>query len=122
SSLGLASSRDRFDTGGTEEYIIDFVSQKPAGKLNQSEVNATINKYASRIGSCFQEEMRNNANFKGATLRFSINPSGKTFSVRASTEGGKMSSTAEGCLVRAVRSMRFPQFNDVPMSVAYPFY
>lgn len=122
SSRSRSSSRDRFDTEGTEEYTLDFDSTKPASKLSQSEVNATINRYASRIGSCFQEEMQNNANFKGATLRFSINPSGKTFSVRASTEGGKMSSTAEGCLVRAVRSMRFPQFNDVPMSVAYPFY
>jgi len=122
SSRGRSSSRDRFDNDGTEEYTLDFDSSKPASKLSQSEVNATINQYASRIGSCFQEEMRNNANFRGATLRFSINPSGKTFSVRASSEGGKLSSTAEGCLVRAVRSMRFPQFNDVPMSVAYPFY
>lgn len=122
SSRSRSSSRDRFDVDGTEEYTLDFDSSKPASKLSQSEVNGTINKYASRIGSCFQEEMRNNTNFKGATLRFSINPSGKTFSVRASSEGGKLSSTAEGCLVRAVRSMRFPQFNDVPMSVAYPFY
>lgn len=117
-----ASRHDRFDAEGTEEYTLDFDADQPARKLEQREVNATINKYSSRIGSCFQAEMQNNANFKGATLRFSINPNGRTFSVRASTEGGKLSSTAEGCLVRAVRSMRFPQFNDVPMSVAYPFY
>lgn len=123
SSGGRGSSRhDRFDADGTEEYTLDFDADQPARKLEQSEVNSTINKYSSRIGSCFQAEMQNNANFKGATLRFSINPNGRTFSVRASTEGGKLSSTAEGCLVRAVRSMRFPQFNDVPMSVAYPFY
>lgn len=117
-----SSRQDRFDAEGTEEYTLDFDADQPARKLDQSEVNSTINKYSSRIGDCFQAEMRNNANFKGATLRFSINPNGRTFSVRASTEGGKLSSTAEGCLVRAVRSMRFPQFNDVPMSVAYPFY
>lgn len=121
SSRSGSSSRDRFDTGD-EEYTLDFDGSKPASKLSQEEVNSTINRYASRIGSCFQDEMRENANFKGATLKFSINPNGKTFSVRASSEGGKLSRTAEGCLVRAVRSMRFPQFNDVPMSVSYPFY
>lgn len=115
-------SNDRFDTGD-EEYMIDFdAGEGPERKLTQQEVNDTMGKYSHKIGACFQEEMRSNANFKGATLRFSINPNGKTFSVRASTTGGKLSSSAEGCLVRAVRSMRFPTFNDVPMSISYPFY
>lgn len=113
----------RFDAeGSNSDYVLDFDSSQPARKLSTAEVNGTISQNASRISACFQDELRNNANFKGATLRFSINPSGQTFSVRASTEGGRMSSTAENCLVRAVRSMRFPQFNDVPMSVSYPFY
>lgn len=114
----------RFDDEGAGggDYVLDFDSSKPASKLSSKEVNATISSNSSRISSCFQDELRNNNNFKGATLRFSINPSGQTFSVRASTDGGRMSSTAENCLVRAVRSMRFPQFNDVPMSVSYPFY
>lgn len=113
----------RFDDEGSGgDYVLDFDSSKPASKLSTKEVNDTISANSSRISSCFQDELRNNSNFKGATLRFSINPSGQTFSVRASTDGGRMSSTAENCLVRAVRSMRFPQFNDVPMSVSYPFY
>lgn len=124
SSRGSRSGDNlRFDDeDSASDYVLDFDSSQPARKLSSSEVNATISENASRISSCFQDELRNNPNFRGATLRFSINPSGQTFSVRASTEGGRMTSTAESCLVRAVRSMRFPTFNDVPMSVSYPFY
>lgn len=126
SSSGRGSRRDdnlRFDAEGSgDDYVLDFDSSKPASKLTTKEVNSTISANSSRISACFQDELRNNSNFKGATLRFSINPSGQTFSVRASTDGGRMSSTAENCLVRAVRAMRFPTFNDVPMSVSYPFY
>lgn len=126
-----ASSRSSRSSGGDSglrfdeedsDYVLDFDASQPARKLSSSEVNDTISANAGRISSCFQDELRDNSNFRGATLRFSINPSGRTFSVRASTEGGRMSRTAESCLVRAVRAMRFPQFNDVPMSVSYPFY
>lgn len=121
SSGGSAS--DAMPVGdGAEEYVLDFDSTKPASKLSQDQVNETLNANVGRISACFQAELRDNPNFRGATLRFSINPSGSTFSVRASTDGGRMSGTAENCLVRAVRSIRFPQFNDVPMSVSYPFY
>lgn len=119
---GRSSGGERFDDGGgADDYVLDFDNTKPASKLSSSEVNATLGANAGRISSCFQDELRNNPSFRGATLRFSINPNGQTFSVRASSDG-RMSSTAETCLVRAVRSIRFPTFNDVPMSVSYPFY
>lgn len=120
-SSGSSNSVNYADDGA-EEYVLDFDSSRPASKLTQSQVNDTLNANAGRISGCFQSEMRENPSFRGATLRFSINPSGTTFSVRASADGGRMSSTAENCLVRAVRGIRFPQFNDVPMSVSYPFY
>lgn len=118
---GGGGGRERFDDAGTEDYVLDFDSTKPASKLSSSEVSATLSTHAGRISGCFQDELRNDPSFRGATLRFSINPNGQTFSVRASSDG-RMSSTAETCLVRAVRGIRFPTFNDVPMSVSYPFY
>lgn len=104
-----------------DDYVVDFDSSSPAFRLDQSQINSTLASNSGRIASCFQDELRNNPSFRGATLRFSINPDGRTFNVRASSDSS-MSSSAENCLVRAVRRVRFPQFNDVPMNVSYPFY
>ena len=126
SGSGRRSSRGAdaaaYDDSDAGAYVLDFDSSQPASKLTPAQVNDTLAANSSRISYCFQDELRDNPSFRGATLRFSINPSGQTFSVRASADGGHMSSTAENCLVRAVRGMRFPTFNDVPMSVSYPFY
>lgn len=115
-------SREPLGEEESGEFLLDFDASQPASKLTSQQVNDTLTANAGRISGCFQDELRDNPNFRGATLRFSIHPNGRTFSVRASTDGGRMSGTAENCLVRAVRGIRFPTFNDVPMSVSYPFY
>ncbi len=115
------SSGDEGDPGDGD-YVLDFDSSAPSRLLTQGEINSALSRNSGRISSCFADEMRSNPSFRGVTLTFSIRPDGRTFNIRVSAGGSGVSSSGRSCLVRAVRRIRFPEFNDVPMSVSYPFY
>ena len=106
----------------SDDYVMDFSAMSgPAFRLTSQQINDTLTSNSGGIQSCFAQEMRSNPSFRGMTIRFSIQPSGQTFNVRVSSDSGT-SSTAERCVVNAVRRIRFPQFNDFPMNLSYPFY
>lgn len=107
---------DNFDG----DYVLSFDSSRPPSKLSNDQINGTVRANLGAVRPCLESEMRSNPGFRGARVNWSIHPNGRTFNVNASGMGS-ISDDAERCLVRAFRSMRFPEFNDVPMSVSFPF-
>lgn len=123
-------SRGRSDDGGSraadepepslDDYVLSFDGSRPARKLTSEEINGTIARNQSSVQRCFQRELRANPRFQGVTVSWSIVPDGRTTNIRIE-EHGEVTDEARSCLRRAFRSMRFPEFNDVPMNVSIPF-
>jgi hypothetical protein len=103
-----------------EEYVLRLDSSEPSFRLTSAQINDTVRQNLGRVRPCFDAELRENPRFAGATVNWSINPDGRTFNVSVATSGS-ITSTGERCLVRAFQRIRFPRFNDVPMSVSFPF-
>lgn len=103
-----------------EDYVVSFDSSRPSRKLSTDEINGTIASNQSSIQRCFQRELRANPDFAGVTVRWSIIPDGRTTDIRIE-EHGEVTDEAKACLRRAFRRMRFPEFNDVPMTISIPF-
>jgi hypothetical protein len=106
---------------GVDDYVLSFDSSRPSSKLTSDQINGTVRAHVGSIRPCLEREMRGNPGFRGVAVNWSIHPSGRTFNVNTSGMGS-MSDEAERCIVRAFRGMRFPEFNDVPMSVSFPFH
>ena len=103
-----------------DDYVVNFDSSRPASKLTDEQVTSTLYSNLGRVQGCFENELRENPSFTGVTVNWSIRPDGRTFNVRV--EGrGRITSSLESCLTRAFRRIRFPEFNDVPMNVSFPF-
>ncbi|MCB9533402.1 MAG: AgmX/PglI C-terminal domain-containing protein [Myxococcales bacterium] len=103
-----------------DDYVVSFDSSRPASKLTVDDLNATLAANQSSIQLCFQRELRDNPDFRGVTVRLSIVPDGRTTNVRVDGRG-RVSDDVQACLRRAFRVMVFPEFNDVPMNVSFPF-
>ncbi len=103
-----------------EEFSVRFDDTAPTRRLTSEEINGTIRGSVGAFRPCFESELRGNPGFRGATVNFSIRPDGGTFNISVDARGG-LSTANERCLITAVRRLRFPQFNDVPMSVSFPF-
>ena len=103
-----------------EDYVVSFDNSRPSRKLSNDEINATIAGNQSSIQRCFQRELRANPEFEGVTVRWSIIPDGRTTDIRVE-EHGEVTDEVKACLRRAFRHMRFPEFNDVPMTISIPF-
>jgi hypothetical protein len=103
-----------------EDYVVSFDSSRPSRKLSTDEINDTIAGNQSSIQRCFQRELRSNPDFAGVTVRWSIIPDGRTTDIRVE-EHGEVTDEAKACLRRAFRRIRFPEFNDVPMTISIPF-
>ncbi|TVQ99712.1 MAG: hypothetical protein EA398_12060 [Deltaproteobacteria bacterium] len=116
---GAAAGTAGPEEESVEDFVLDFDSSRPARRLSQDEINGTLRASLGSFQRCFEPELRANPGFRGATLNFSIHPNGRPFNV--SVEGARVSASLNTCLTSAVRRLRFPQYNDVPMSVRYPF-
>lgn len=103
-----------------DDYVVNFDGNRPSRKLSSEEINGTIARNQSTVQRCFQRELRANPQFRGVTVSWSIIPDGRTNNVRIE-EHGHVTEEAKTCLRRAFRSIRFPEFNDVPMNVSIPF-
>lgn len=99
---------------------MDLAEAGPPRKLTSDEIQATLRTNLPRMQRCFSSELRSNANFKGATVNWSVRADGKVFNVRLDG-AGEASKTLEICMVRTFRSIRFPTFNDLPMNISFPF-
>lgn len=103
-----------------EDYVVSFDSSRPARKLSQDEVNQTLASHARRLQECFREEMSANSGFAGLTVQCAIVPDGRTAEIEVSSSG-PLTAAGRRCVRRTFERMRFPEFNDVPMRVSFPF-
>ena len=98
--------------------VAQIDASRPFFRLSQAQVNEAVGAQSDALYGCFLDERRSNPAFRGATLTFSIQSNGRTFGIRV--QGQQVSSTLRSCAVRAVRSLRFPTFNDLPMNISFP--
>lgn len=115
-----SSEREDEPPPSLDDYVLDFDNSRPARKLTNEEINGTIAANQSSVQRCFQRELRANPDFEGVTVRWSIIPDGRTTDIRVE-EHGEVTDEVKACLRRAFRHMRFPEFNDVPMTISIPF-
>lgn len=102
-----------------EEFEVRFDDTAPTRKLTSEEINATMRSNVGDVRDCLLDESRGNPDFGGANVNFSIRPDGRTFNISVDARG-PLSTSGERCLITAFRGIRFPTFNDVPMSISFP--
>ncbi len=106
------------DDGG--DYVVDFSSDAPTTTLTSDQINAAVGENLYRVRDCYADEMGANSGFRGVVAAWSIRPDGRVFNVRIADAGGG-SNRVQTCVTRAIRGIRFAQFNNVPMNVRFPF-
>ncbi|MFT6627223.1 MAG: hypothetical protein ACJA1R_000479 [Flavobacteriales bacterium] len=123
SSSGSRNSRSReeaYEAPSLEDYVLAFDSSRAAFKLSYDEINATLNSHVGNLQRCFRSELESNPSFRGVTVQLAIVPDGRTTDLSIRAEG-ELTSDGRRCVTRVFRRMRFPEFNDVPMRVSFPF-
>lgn len=88
-------------------------------KLSKSDVQNTINKYASRVNECSASS--NKGGLKGALkVKFAVEPSGSVSGPAVDTASFKGTDVGE-CVTKVVKSMKFPASQQGISSITYPF-
>ena len=104
------------------EVQVRVSAGRPAasGGLSPDQIGRVVRQNASAIKYCYETQVQRRPNMRGqVAIAFRIDPSGSVSTARvASSSLGD--SNVEGCVVRVVRRMRFPQA-DTPSSVTFPF-
>ena len=103
-----------------EDYVVSFDSSRPSRKLSIDEVNQTLARSVDRLQGCFREETAVNPGFVGLTVQCAIVPDGRTADINIRAEG-PLTAAGRRCVRRTFERIRFPEFNDVPMRVSFPF-
>lgn len=102
-----------------DDYVVDFDNTAPTSLLTSDQINATVRENLYRIRDCYAAETAANPGFRGVVAAWSIRPDGRVFNARL-TEDSVASRTLEQCVLRAIRRMQFPQFNNTPMNISFP--
>lgn len=119
-SRSATAAEPAYEAPSLEDYVVSFDSSRPARKLSQAEVNQTLSASAGRLQRCFRDELSANDGFVGVTVQCAIVPDGRTAEVDVSSDG-PLTAAGRRCVRRTFERMRFPEFNDVPMRVSFPF-
>lgn len=120
---GGAGGGNGSGVGGPQERGVAVSAGAPQsrGGLTQEQVRRVVAAHVGALRACYESEAQKNPNLKGGvTAAFQIEPSGSvsTASVANSSLGNPR---VEGCVIRQVKSWRFPS-SDSPTTVAgYPF-
>lgn len=102
-----------------DDYVVDFDNTAPTSLLTSDQINATVRENLYRIRDCYAAETAANPGFRGVVASWSIRPDGRVYNARL-TEDSVASRTLEQCVLRAIRRMQFPQFNNTPMNISFP--
>lgn len=102
-----------------DDYVVDFDNTAPTSLLTSDQINATVRENLYRIRDCYAAETAANPGFRGVVAAWSIRPDGRVFNARL-TDDSVASRTLEQCVLRAIRRMQFPQFNNTPMNISFP--
>lgn len=102
-----------------DDYVVDFDNTAPVSLLTSDQINATVRENLYRIRDCYAAETAANPGFRGVVAAWSIRPDGRVYNARL-TEDSVASRTLEQCVLRSIRRMQFPQFNNTPMNISFP--
>lgn len=83
-------------------------------KLTRNMVKSTLQRYGSKVRGCGGEGRSGNV-----VVRFTVQPNGAV--AGASVAGAKQGTPEGGCVLSAVKSMRFPAFQGPAQTINYPF-
>lgn len=92
--------------------------------LEDAELRDTASRAAAKAKHCFAEEAERRPGFSGATIVFSLEPTGKVGSVRLK-EGGMVTPGLISCVRERVQSVKTREFGgasrtvEVPVAVSY---
>jgi hypothetical protein len=110
-------------TGGAAERAVAVNAGSPAaaGGLSQDQVRRVVLAHTGALRACYETEAQKNPGLKGGvTVAWQIDASGSVSS--ASIASSTLSNPrVEGCIVRQVRSWRFPASESTTTVASYPF-
>jgi hypothetical protein len=86
---------------------------------DDNEALEVINSNFSSIGGCAKTEASRNGKFRGVTVTFTWQPSGRADNVQPKESNLKGGPLAQ-CLAGAFSSIRLPRFSGAPRTIEYP--
>jgi TonB family protein len=97
-------------------------SARPSnGYLSADQINRVVRRSASAIRYCYETQLQRQPTLRGqVTIAWTIGLSGSVSGARVG-RSSMHNSSVEGCVVRVVGRMRFPQPDGGPVQVSYPF-
>ena len=96
------------------------VKEELPDTLTQGQIVSVIKRNQRSINSCYERQLKRDDSMRNmrTVLRFSIQPSGRTSTVRL---GGRLNGTLlKGCLQNRVKRWKFPRFSGASIPVEYP--
>ncbi len=93
---------------------------EPSGRLSRDVIQDTMNTTPSAIAACYEERIRLAPNLAGKiVLKFQVLADGTVGQVvkRSDLDDQQL----EDCIIRVVRSLRFPTFDGTWIEVQYPY-
>ncbi|MEO1175381.1 MAG: AgmX/PglI C-terminal domain-containing protein, partial [Myxococcota bacterium] len=118
----------RIKGGAVSGRVRGMVSKAPprriaqsGGTLSRDEIQKVINKNIGQIQRCYERELTKNASLSGkVTIQWTVGTSGSV--TTASQKKSSLPSTdAVNCMIRSIKSWRFPAPRGGPAIVTYPF-
>jgi predicted Zn finger-like uncharacterized protein len=88
--------------------------------LTSSTVRSKVGARKSRFKSCYKMQPNRGATGVNLTLKFTIKNTGAVGSARVS--GGGLTGSVQSCILRALKSIRFPVFRNPEKKVTYPLF
>jgi predicted Zn finger-like uncharacterized protein len=88
--------------------------------LTSSTVRSKVGARKSRFKSCYKMQPNRAASGVNVTLKFTIKNTGAVGSARVS--GGGLTGGVQSCILRALKSIRFPVFRNPDKKVTYPLF
>jgi hypothetical protein len=107
--------------GNGEQRVASVGTPAASGGLSPEQIRRVVMARKGAVQSCYEIEVQKNPNLKGGlTLSWTIDPGGsvQNASVVSSSLG---SPRVEGCVVRQVKSWKFPEAGASTNVSAYPF-
>jgi TonB family protein len=110
---------DAEDAGDAEDA--DAGGQEFTGKLQKHVIQRVIRRHVGAVRFCYERALVKNPKLSGkVVVRFVIDPDGKVTAAEIPDSSLK-APAVEDCILKRVRSWRFPQPEGGAVSVAYPF-
>jgi hypothetical protein len=108
---------------GNGENKVGIVGNAPAptGGLTAEQIRRVVMAHTGAIRACYESEVQRNPNLKGGvTMQWNIEPGGTV--TTASVAGTTINNArVEGCVVRQVKTWKFPAASTPTQVGAYPF-